>query len=122
MLSIIPTEQEIMAMRAAVLGLALSGLTATVTAQTVSAAGDADHPYRASNYRPRDVHAGRDHLSEQKVTTVGPRWPNAVQARGEAKEVMADLYRVTSPDDPALENGNKLCKGKPIDYLIVWKS
>ena len=38
------------------------------------------------------------------------------------KKVMADLYRVTSPDDPVLENGNKLCKGKPVAYLIVWKS
>ena len=38
------------------------------------------------------------------------------------KKVMADLYKVTSPDDPALENGNKLCKGKPLDCLIVWKS
>ena len=38
------------------------------------------------------------------------------------KKVMADLYRVTPPDDPVLENGNKLCKGKAIAYLIVWKS
>ena len=38
------------------------------------------------------------------------------------KKVMVDLYRVTSPDDPVLENGNKLCKGKPVAYLIVWKS
>ena len=38
------------------------------------------------------------------------------------RKVLADLYRVTSPDDPVLENGNKLCKGKPIAYLIVWKS
>jgi hypothetical protein len=44
--------------------------------------------------------------------------------RPEAKKmrVMADLYRVTSPDDPVPENGNKLCKGKSIAYLIVWKS
>jgi hypothetical protein len=35
---------------------------------------------------------------------------------------MADPYRVTSPDDPVLENGNKLCKGKPVVYLLVWKS
>ncbi len=44
--------------------------------------------------------------------------------RPEAKKrkVMADLYKVTSPDDPVLQNGNKLCKGKPIAYLIVWKS
>ena len=38
------------------------------------------------------------------------------------KKVMTDLYKVTPPDDPVLENGNKLCKGKPIAYLIVWKS
>ena len=38
------------------------------------------------------------------------------------KKVMADLYRVTSPDDPSLENGSKLCKGKPVAYLIVWTS
>lgn len=44
--------------------------------------------------------------------------------RGEKKKkkVMADLYRVTPPDDPALENGNKLCGGKPAAYLIVWQS
>jgi hypothetical protein len=35
---------------------------------------------------------------------------------------MVDLYRVTSPDDPVLENGNKLCKGKPVAYLLAWKS
>ena len=38
------------------------------------------------------------------------------------KKVMADLYRVTSPDDPVLEYGNKLCKGKPVAYLILWES
>ena len=38
------------------------------------------------------------------------------------RKVMADLYLLTPPDDPALENGNKLCMGKPIVYLIVWKS
>jgi hypothetical protein len=37
------------------------------------------------------------------------------------KKVVADLYRVTAPDDPTLENGNKLCKGKPVTFLIVWK-
>ena len=38
------------------------------------------------------------------------------------KKVMADLYRVTPPDQPVFENGNTLCKGKPVAYLIVWKS
>jgi hypothetical protein len=37
------------------------------------------------------------------------------------KKVMADLYRVMPPDDPALENGNKLRKGKPVAYVIMWK-
>ena len=37
------------------------------------------------------------------------------------KKVMADLYRVTPPDDPVLENGNKLCRGKPVAYVIMWK-
>jgi len=37
------------------------------------------------------------------------------------KKVMADLYRVTPPDDPVLENGSKLCKGKPVAYVIMWK-
>ena len=41
------------------------------------------------------------------------------RAEAKQKKIMADLYKVTSPDDPALQNGNKLCKGKPIDYLIV---
>ena len=38
------------------------------------------------------------------------------------KKAMAYLYRVAPPDDPLLENGNRLCKGKAIAYLIVWKS
>ena len=38
------------------------------------------------------------------------------------KKVPADLYRVTQPDDPVLENSNRLCRGKPVAYLIVWKS
>jgi hypothetical protein len=38
------------------------------------------------------------------------------------KKVAADLYKVTSQDDPVLESGNRLCKGKPVAYVIVWKS
>jgi hypothetical protein len=38
------------------------------------------------------------------------------------KKVVTDLYRVTPPGDPILENGNRLCKGKPIAFLLVWKS
>ena len=54
------------------------------------------------------------------------RWPEAAKCcsgpRRSKRRVMADLYKVTSPDDPVLQNGNKLCKGKPVAYLIVWKS
>ena len=38
------------------------------------------------------------------------------------KKVMADIYRITQPENLVLENGNPLCKGKPATYLIVWKS
>jgi hypothetical protein len=39
-----------------------------------------------------------------------------------AKKVMADLYKVTAPESPVLENGNSLCKSKPVAWLLVWKS
>jgi hypothetical protein len=38
------------------------------------------------------------------------------------KRVTVELYRVTPPQDPVLEGGNRLCNGKPIAYLLVWKS
>lgn len=37
-----------------------------------------------------------------------------------AKKVLADLYKVTSPESMTLEGGNSLCKGKPVAYLLVW--
>ena len=83
---------------------------------------DARRSHGPNDHWPRDVHPQRDHLPEWKVAAAGPRWPDAVQARAKEKKAMTDLYRVTSPDDPVLENGNKLCKGKPVAYLIVWKS
>ncbi len=39
-----------------------------------------------------------------------------------AKKVMADLYRITSPANPVLENGSALCGTKTAAYLVVWKS
>jgi hypothetical protein len=38
------------------------------------------------------------------------------------QKVLVDLYMVTQPEDPALANGNTICKGKAIAYLLVWKS
>jgi hypothetical protein len=113
-----------MAMRAAVLGFALSGLTATATAQTASA---------PENWMPitRTAQAttGRVTFTPAEITFQNGK--SLLLARGgqmlfrpeaKQKKVMADLYKVTSPDDPALENGNKLCRGKSVAYLIVWKS
>jgi hypothetical protein len=38
------------------------------------------------------------------------------------KKVVADLYKVAQPANPVLENGKTLCQGKPVAYLLVWKS
>jgi len=61
-----------------------------------------------------------DRAPEWSVADTGLRQPD-VQIGAEEKEVMADLYRVTPVDHPVLENGNKLCKGKPVAYVIMWK-
>ncbi|MFL5266200.1 MAG: hypothetical protein ACJ8AH_06300 [Stellaceae bacterium] len=34
--------------------------------------------------------------------------------------VSATLYRVTSPADPVLLHGNRLC-GQPVTFIVVWK-
>ena len=38
------------------------------------------------------------------------------------QKVQTDLYRVIQPEDPTLENGNTICQGKNVAYLLVWKS
>jgi hypothetical protein len=38
------------------------------------------------------------------------------------QKVLADLYRVIEPGNPVLENGNTICQGKDVAYLLVWKS
>jgi hypothetical protein len=38
------------------------------------------------------------------------------------QKITAELYRVTQPADPALENGSTICQGKGVAYLLVWKS
>jgi hypothetical protein len=57
-----------------------------------------------------------------KSLTLTPGGQMLFRPEPKQKKVMADLYRVTPPDDPTLENGNKLCKGKPVAFLLVWKS
>jgi hypothetical protein len=113
-----------MATREMAFCLALSSLTATATAQTETT---------PENWmpigRPAQTTTGRVTFTPIEITFQNGKALPLAQGgqmlfRPEAKKknVMADLYRVTSPDDPALENGNKLCKGKPVAYLIVWKS
>jgi hypothetical protein len=37
------------------------------------------------------------------------------------KKVLAELYRVTSEENPA-EGSNRLCPGKTARYILIWKS
>jgi hypothetical protein len=98
------------------------GLTATATAQT---APETWTPIS----RTAQTITGRVRFAPNEITFQNGR-SLALATGGQMlfrpepkkKKILADLYRVTSPDDPALENGNKLCKGKPVVYLIVWKS
>lgn len=113
-----------MAMREMAFCFALFGLIATATAQTAPAP-ETWTPIS----RTAQTITGRVTFIPSKITFQnGKSLPLAgggqMLFRPKPKEmkVMADLYRVTAPDDPVLENGNKLCKGKPIAYLIVWKS
>lgn len=63
-------------------------------------------------------------LTFQNGTSLSLTFSSQILFRSEAKakRVMADLYKITPPADPALQNGNRLCKGKPVAYLILWKS
>ena len=111
------------ATREMALCFALSGLTATAIAQTAT----------PENWTPigriAQTITGRVAFTPSAITFQnGNSLPLArggqmlFRPEPKQKNVLADLYRVTSPDDPVLENGNKLCKGKAVAYLIVWKS
>jgi hypothetical protein len=113
-----------MVTRGMALWLLISGLSMTAAAQTVAT---------PENWAPIDrvskTITGRVTFTPSEITFQnGKSLPLArggqMLFRPEPKQrkVLANLYKVTSPDDPVLENGNKLCKGKPIAYLIVWKS
>src|SRR5262249_9320600 len=39
------------------------------------------------------------------------------RAEPKQRHIMADLYRITSQNDA----DNRLCKGKPAAFLIIWK-
>ncbi len=113
-----------MATREMALCFALSALTATATAQTAPEPENwtPDQSYGSNDHRPCDIHAGRNHVPERKIAHAGPRWPDVVQARDEEEEGDGRSLQGHIAGRPSLEDGNKLCKGKPVAYLIVWKS
>jgi hypothetical protein len=113
----------LMATREMALCFALSGLTATAIAQTT-----APETWTPIGRMAQTI-TGRVTFMPTEITfqdgkslplTLGGQM--LFRPEPKQKKVLADLYRVRSPDDPVLENGNKLCKGKPIAYLLVWKS
>jgi hypothetical protein len=104
--------------------IALFGAIATATAQTETT------PEKWTPIgRPAQTTTGHVTFTPIEITFQNGKALPLAQGgqmlfRPEAKKkrVMADLYRITVPDDPLLENGNRLCKGRPISYLLVWKS
>ncbi len=115
---------DAMATREMALCLALSGLTATATAQSVPAAETWTPISRMTQTTTGRVTFTPSEITFQNGKSLPLARGGQMLFRPEAKKkkILADLYKVTPPDDPVLENGNKLCKGKPIAYLIVWKS
>ena len=74
------------------------------------------------NHWPRDVRAQRDHFPKLQLAMPWPADAKMLfRPENKKKKVLADLFQVTSPDDPVLENGSKLCKGRVVLYLIVGK-
>ena len=106
------------------LGFTVAGLAATAVAQTATVS----ESWAPVGHLAQTI-TGRVTFSPTEIKfqngkslslTQGAQMLFRPEPKG--KKVTADLFRVTQPDDPVLENGNKLCRGKPVAYLIVWKS
>ena len=110
-----------MATREMALCLVLSGLTATATAQTASA----PETWTPISRMAQTI-TGRVTFTPSEITFQNGKSLSLIRGGqmlfrpvAKQKKVMADLYRVSSPDDPVLENGNntKACgcrlKGLP---------
>jgi len=113
-----------MVLCAMALCLALSGLFGTAAAQTVAAPETWTPVGRMAQTITGSVTFTVREITFQngKSLPLDPGGQMLFRPEAKKQKVMVDLYRVTSPDDPVLENGNKLCKGKPVAYLIVLKS
>ena len=113
-----------MATRTMALCLALSGLAGTASGQTSPAPENWTPIGRTAQTVTGRVTFAPSEITFQNGKSLPLARGGQMLFRPEPKKrkVMADLYRVTPPDQPVLENGNTLCKGKPVAYLIVWKS
>jgi hypothetical protein len=113
-----------MTMREILLGFVVSGLTATAVAQTTAVSEDwAPVGHLAQTITGRVVFSPTEiKFQNGKSLSLTQGAQMLFRPEAKAKKVTADLFRVTQPDDPVLENGNKLCRGKPVAYLIVWRS
>ncbi len=109
----------------------LAGLLLLLSGLAVAGATDPNLP-AADHWEPTNRTAqsitGRVTLVPGQITFQNGKSlplspPSQMLFRPDKKQkVTADLYRVTQPDDPVLENGNRLCGGKSVAYLLVWKS
>jgi hypothetical protein len=90
------------------------GLTATAAAQPASAPQGWTPVSRTAQAITGRVTLAPDKINFQNGSSLPLASGGQMMFRPEpkGKKVMADLYRVTSPDDPALENGSKLWKGE----------
>ena len=113
-----------MATRSMAFRFAFCGLTATAIAQTTPAPETWTPIGRMAQTITGRVTFSPNEITFQngKSLPLAPGGQMLFRSEPKKKKVMVDLYRVTPPDDPVLENGNKLCKGTPVAYLIVWKS
>jgi hypothetical protein len=116
---------EAMAMRMTVLWIALWGIVASESAAQTGPPTETWVPIsRSAQSITGKVTFASDQITFQngKSLSLSRGGQMLFRAEKKAKRVMADLYRVTPPDDPVLQNGGRLCNGKPVAYLLVWKS
>ena len=111
-----------MAMRAT-LCFALSGLAATATAQTASAPESWTPINHTAQIITGHVTFAPPEIAFQngKSLSLAPAGQMLFRPEPKQKKTTADLFKVTPPDNPLLENGNTLCKGKSVAYVLVWK-
>ena len=108
-----------MVTREIALCLALSGLTATAMAQSTTA------PETWTPISPvAKAVTGRVTFTPSEVAFQNGKSLSLTRGgqmlfrpEPKKKKIVADLYRVTPPDDPVLENGNKLHKSKFVAHF-----